>query len=155
MTSPTPFAATTSVDDRFAVLVASARTGGALAVTVATVTGRQGRCVHHQRDGVLVVLEGGCTVTAGDLVVDAGPGQVVFVPRGSACQVDVRTPTARLLTVLAPGGAEDLLAALHAGPAPPPDVLVRLAADCGAQLLIDPVPPTVPPTARPTPGGSS
>lgn len=62
--------------------------------------------VHEREDEAFVVMEGELTFQRGDERFDAGPGDVVFLPRGVPHGFAVRSDRARMLLVLTPGGLE-------------------------------------------------
>ena len=63
--------------------------------------------VHANEDELFVVLEGEHEFTVGDTVFDAGPGAVVFAPRGVPHSHRRVVPrTGRFLTLVSPAGFE-------------------------------------------------
>ena len=63
--------------------------------------------VHEHEDELFVVLEGEHEFTVGDTVFDAGPGAVVFAPRGVPHSHRRVVPrTGRFLTLVSPAGFE-------------------------------------------------
>lgn len=101
--------------------------------------------VHHEQDEVFLVLDGQFEGFCGDQRWQAGPGSLVFlpsaVPHGFA--VSAAGP-GRIIVVVSPGGFDRFVAAagepapalrLPEPAAPDPEVLARLAAAHGMQLL--------------------
>ena len=80
---------------------------------------------HHDFDEAFYVLAGELTFQLGERRRVAGPGEVVFAPRGSHHTLaNHGSSGARYLLVCTPGGFEryfDRLAAEHAGVEPPPE----------------------------------
>jgi mannose-6-phosphate isomerase-like protein (cupin superfamily) len=63
--------------------------------------------VHANEDEIFYVLEGEHVFTVGDEEHAAGPGDVVFAPRGVPhAQRRVKPRTGRILTIVSPGGFE-------------------------------------------------
>lgn len=81
-------------------------------------------------DRVLVVTAGRFRVVVGDSVVEAGPEDVVVVPRGSRTSIHVVDGECRVTVVVAPAGAQAWLAAA-ATAGLPTDVVLGMAADHG------------------------
>ncbi len=106
--------------------------------------------VHGREDETLVVLEGDLAASIGDRQVAAGPGTILFVPRGvvHALEVTSQEP-ARFLMAWTPGGFENVFltlgepaGALEAPPPapepPPPEALeaaARVMRDHGTEVL--------------------
>lgn len=65
--------------------------------------------VHRAEAEVFYVLEGGITAWAGGDVHELDAGDAVYLPSGQAHAFGIRTPTARVLTVTAPGGFADFV----------------------------------------------
>lgn len=82
---------------------------------------------HHDFDEAFYVLDGELTFQLGDELTTAGPGMLVFAPRGSHHTLaNLSTAAARYLLVCTPGGFErrfDRLAAERAGVPPTPESL--------------------------------
>jgi mannose-6-phosphate isomerase-like protein (cupin superfamily) len=102
------------------VKAAGDETGGSIGVLEATSPPGFGppRHVHHANDELFYVLEGTFAFALGDEIVQAGPGSLVFVPRGTVHAPRVVGPgPGRVLLAFVPGGAErafDEFAALAA-----------------------------------------
>lgn len=73
--------------------------------------------VHQREDETFVVLEGEVDFEVGGRPIPAGPGTVLFGPRGVPHRYVVRRGPARMLFLFTPAGFEDLLRATS-DPAP-------------------------------------
>jgi mannose-6-phosphate isomerase-like protein (cupin superfamily) len=102
------------------VKAAGDETGGSIGILEATSPPGFGppRHVHHANDELFYVHEGTFAFLLDDHVVEAGPGSLVFVPRGMVHAPRVVGPgPGRALVAFVPGGAErafDEFAALAA-----------------------------------------
>jgi mannose-6-phosphate isomerase-like protein (cupin superfamily) len=80
---------------------------------------------HHREDEFSFVLEGRMGALLGDEVLEAGPGDLVFKPRGQWHTFwNAGDAPCRILEVISPAGFErffDELAGLGGGGAPPPE----------------------------------
>ena len=107
--------------------------------------------IHRLEDEAFWVLEGELTMRCGDRTFLAGPGAYVFLPRNvpHTFVVEGKTP-ARMLTLLTPGGGEQLF--VDAGrpaagdglpPNEPPDLekLRRVSERFGAEIVGPPMKP--------------
>jgi mannose-6-phosphate isomerase-like protein (cupin superfamily) len=78
--------------------------------------------VHRDRDETFYVLEGRYAFTRGSDEIEVGPGQVVFVPRGTRHQYRTLVAKSRTLIIIAPAGLEaffrEMGARLAAGASP-------------------------------------
>jgi mannose-6-phosphate isomerase-like protein (cupin superfamily) len=63
--------------------------------------------VHYANDETFVVLEGKLRILIGDDIYDAGPGDVVFAPRGIPHAFKIKSEAVRALTVCTPAGFEE------------------------------------------------
>ena len=83
--------------------------------------------IHHTDDEGFYVLEGSATIYVGDEVVELGPGQHAFGPRGIPHRFVIGPEGARMIWVLTPGGFEDFVEEASVPAAaltvPPADVL--------------------------------
>ncbi len=108
--------------------------------------------IHHAEDEALWVLEDQLTVRVGDRTSAAGPGSLIFGPKGvpHTFRVEGSTP-ARLLVLMVPGGGEGFF--VEAGrpaegdgmPQPQPPDLARLQAmmeKYHQEVVGPPLPPT-------------
>ncbi|HJP56556.1 MAG TPA: cupin domain-containing protein [Gemmatimonadales bacterium] len=102
-----------------------ARTGGDLVLGLATAPPGSGAPphVHHADDEVFIIVEGRYRVTIDGVTSEAGPGSVVYLPRGSAHSFQVLGPeTGRHWVLLTPSGFERFYASaaeVFAAPGPP------------------------------------
>lgn len=125
--------------------LSAAETGGAQTVMEFTVPVGASPPPHvHQQDEVVYVLEGTGRFHIDGRTVDAGPGAILFFPKGTE-ETFEPTTTMRLLTIYTPGGIDRFFA--EAGepaqrrevpppPSGPPDVerLASLGARYGLEL---------------------
>ncbi|MDX6656919.1 MAG: hypothetical protein QOH62_1712 [Solirubrobacteraceae bacterium] len=110
MTAPAP---------RPFVHLRSEQTAGAVSIVEVTVSaGWAGPPLHHHDfDEAFCVLEGELTFQLGEEVTSAGPGAVVFAPRGSHHTLANRSAApARYLLVCTPAGFERYFARMAADP---------------------------------------
>lgn len=123
------------LSQRQTILATAEETGGAFALVEETV--RAGLepppHIHTREDEAFYVIDGDVDFHVGDRTLHATPGTFVYLPRGVPHAFAVRTPTARLLVLLAPGGFERFFAGLARplvdDPAPPtPEEFGRLLA---------------------------
>jgi mannose-6-phosphate isomerase-like protein (cupin superfamily) len=77
-----------------------------LAEVIAQPGGEPALHVHEREDETYMVVEGELTFQRGDERFDAGPGDVVFLPRGVVHGFAMRSERARLLIACTPGGLE-------------------------------------------------
>jgi mannose-6-phosphate isomerase-like protein (cupin superfamily) len=101
--------------------------------------------VHHREDETFVILEGEAEFEVGDLRFRAGPGDVVFGPRGVPHRFATGPEGCRLLFVMTPGGFEDLVRGMSvpaAAPTVPPadlqidwEAAARVAEANGCEIL--------------------
>ena len=68
--------------------------------------------VHRERDETFYVLEGRYVFGRGTDEVEIGPGQVVFVPRGTRHHFRTLVAPSRTLIILAPAGLEAFFRAM-------------------------------------------
>lgn len=132
-----------------AVIKASAAsTGGQMAII--EVTEPPGEVaplhVHHREDEAFWILEGNATFEIGGEVVEAGPGDYLFGPRGVPHRYTVGDAGCRMLFIVTPGGFEQAVMAMsrpaEARALPPPldqepdwDHIARVADAHGLELL--------------------
>lgn len=92
--------------------------GGALSIvdSLSPVGSGPPRHVHHAEDETFVMLSGTCKLWIAGQERLAGPGNSVFVPRGTEHTfVVVGTEPSRHLVILTPGGFEGFFAEMAAG----------------------------------------
>ncbi len=92
------------------ILAAGTPTGRAF--TLAEFAGDEGAWtvphVHNYMEESFFVLEGSFTFTVGGENITAGPGTYLLVPRGTAHVMTAASGGGRLLTLMVPGGLEDM-----------------------------------------------
>jgi quercetin dioxygenase-like cupin family protein len=109
-------------------------TGGRLAVLEQRLSpaGEPPRHVHANEDEAFYVLEGRLAASIGDdTAVSAGPGELVFLPRGVPHSLHARTAEVRGLVLLTPAGFEQFFAAIGQ-PAPASELPEPTAPDVAA-----------------------
>jgi mannose-6-phosphate isomerase-like protein (cupin superfamily) len=115
-------------------------TGGSFAL--AEFSGTQGGpwTVPHLHRGFeesFYVLDGSFAFTVGDAEVEASPGSFVLVPRGTPHTIHASDGGGRFLTIMAPGGNEEMFFALgELGP----DALRDPAARAAISARFDSIP---------------
>lgn len=127
------------LDVRARVLLSGADTGGSVALVEGVVAAHAGPPLHaHDAADVFFrVIEGRFRFRIGDATIEAGPGHVLFVARGTPqCFYNPCERPGKLVMGLTPGGGEALFAALAAeGPDPAPERMAVLAATHGVRLI--------------------
>ena len=94
-------------DAEFLVKASAETTGGSFSIVEEVAPLDTPTHVHANEDELFVVLEGEHEFTVGDAVFDAGPGAVVFAPRGVPHSHRRVVPrTGRFLTLVSPAGFE-------------------------------------------------
>ena len=97
--------------------------------------------VHANEDETFLILEGEFEFTIADQTLRAGPGAMVFAPRGipHAFKVISSTP-GRALVLATPGGFEMCMEELSALPSDPPDMpgIFQVCARHGIEFLPPP-----------------
>jgi hypothetical protein len=105
--------------------------------------------VHHREDEQLLLIEGEASFVIGDQRLDAGPGDLVFLPRGVPHSYLVTSELARLVGIVTPGGFESFFAAVGQsvssgvpdGPSPSLEAMTRVAPRYGLEILGPPPDP--------------
>lgn len=124
---------------RMRVLAAGAATGRAFTLT--EFSGKEGRWtvphLHREMEESFFVLDGEFRFRVGDEDIDAVAGDYVLVPRGTSHVLSAGTGGGRLLTLMVPGGLEDMFFALAALS---PDALTDPAARAAVARKYDSVP---------------
>ena len=91
----------------FLVTASAETTGGSFSIVEEIAPLDTPPHVHANEDELFIVLEGEHEFTVGDVVFDAGPGAVVFAPRGVPHSHRRVVPrTGRFLTLVSPAGFE-------------------------------------------------
>lgn len=110
--------------DTYTTTLTAGSTGGAVGMVRASVPPGRGPAphLHHQTDEIFYVLDGELEFLAGDRMVTAGPGDALFVPRGTTHRfLNAGVLPATLLFVFTPGGPEGLF--IEGGDEPQPGVV--------------------------------
>ena len=104
--------------DQFRIIAGSDALGSRLLVveTVVRAGSEPPLRRHRHEDLLMFVLDGRLTLHIDGQQQPASPGTCLVVPKGCAHGFVVDTDTARLLLVLAPAGAEELLVELFGSP---------------------------------------
>jgi mannose-6-phosphate isomerase-like protein (cupin superfamily) len=80
--------------------------------TLAEFTGAAGAWtvphLHRAMEESFFVLDGEFTFTVGEEEVEVGPGSYLLVPRGTRHMINARAAVGRLLTLMVPGGNEEM-----------------------------------------------
>lgn len=123
----------------FVIRASAASTGGAFSIVEEIDAVDAPLHIHDHHDEVFYVLEGEHVFTVGDREIEAGPGDLVFGPRGVPhAQRRVVPRSGRLLTMFSPAGFEgffrDLCQADRDGQVDPDD-LERIGAAYGARWI--------------------
>lgn len=94
----------------FWIKAAAKRTGGAFSLTeICSAAGSTvGRHVHDSEDEAFYILAGEYQFTVADQELVAGPGSVVFIPRGTEHEFSLGETDGRCLTIFSPGGYEEV-----------------------------------------------
>ena len=103
---------------QYRTILTSADSGGALSITDCVSPSNSGppRHIHHDADEAFVLMSGDCEFVIGSRRFTRGPGQTVFVPRGSEHTFRVVSDIpSRHLTILTPGGFEHFFHEMAAG----------------------------------------
>ena len=110
-----------------------ATTNGAF--TLAEFTGGQGPWtvphIHRAMEESFYVLDGEFTFTVGEQEIPAGPGSYILVPRGTRHGITAGAEGGRFLTLMVPGGLEEMffeLATLSPDSITDPAVRVAISA---------------------------
>ena len=130
------------------IRLSAEQTGGALSIVEVTEPPNAVAPlhVHYNDDETFWILEGSVRLEAAGTVVDAGPGDVVFGPRGVPHQYTVGDTGCRMLFIMTPGGFErmvrDMSVAAGSRTLPPPpdkepdwEWIAAVAAANGCELL--------------------
>lgn len=124
---------------RMRLLVSKAQTGGAFALV--EFDGSEGPWtvphVHRQMEESFYVLEGEFTFTCGDREIQAHPGSYLLVPRGTPHVMRAGPGGGRFLTLMVPGGLEDMFRELSQLP---PDSLRDPKARAAISARYDSIP---------------
>jgi mannose-6-phosphate isomerase-like protein (cupin superfamily) len=113
-----------------------ASTAGALTLIESRTSGGAPLHVHSRDDECFYVVDGAIAVRCGDERFEAGPGSLVFLPRGIPHEWDViGGDLATVLIITVPAGLDDFLREYHAAGAQPNDIKDQIAAKYGITFL--------------------
>jgi quercetin dioxygenase-like cupin family protein len=105
------------------------------AFTLAEFTGGPGQWtvphIHHEMEESFYVLDGEFTFAVGEQEIAAGPGAYILVPRGTRHGIAAGAEGGRCLTLMVPGGLEEMffeLAGLPPGSITDPAVRAAISA---------------------------
>jgi mannose-6-phosphate isomerase-like protein (cupin superfamily) len=90
---------------------ADATNGGTFALTEFSGTGEGAWTVPHLHRGFeesFFILDGRFTFTVGEEAIAASPGMYILVPRGTAHTISAAAGGGRFLTLMVPGGLEEM-----------------------------------------------
>ena len=125
--------------ERQAVRVDSRVTGGAYSVieSLAEPGCAVPTHLHRNEDEHFLVISGRYRIAIGDTILDATPGTRATVPRNTPHSWrNIATQESRLLTILTPGGFEQIVYAVKDTP---PQKIKDLAARLGCDIVGNPV----------------
>ncbi len=93
-------------------MLAGGDAGTGRAFTLAEFSGSQGAWtvphLHRAMEESFFVLDGEFTFTVGAERVEAGPGMYILVPRGTSHSISAGSGGGRFLTLMVPGGLEEM-----------------------------------------------
>ena len=116
-----------------------ATTNGAF--TLAEFTGGEGPWtvphIHHAMEESFYVLDGQYVFTVGEQEIPAGPGSYILVPRGTRHGITAGAEGGRFLTLMVPGGLEEMFFELAGLP---PDSITDPAARAAISARHDSIP---------------
>ena len=82
------------------------------AFTLADVTGGPGPWtvphIHREMEESFYVVDGEFTFTVGEQQIPAGPGSYILIPRGTRHEITAGANGGRFLTLMVPGGLEEM-----------------------------------------------
>lgn len=64
---------------------------------------------HEDTDEQMYILDGLVTMHVGENTFDAGPGDLVFIPRGTVHSLDTSVTAMKMLVTYTPGGVERII----------------------------------------------
>jgi quercetin dioxygenase-like cupin family protein len=102
----------------YRTILSTRETGGAISITDSVSPPGSGppRHIHHDADETFVMLTGDTEFWLADETITRGPGETVFVPRGTEHTFHVISDIpSRHLVILTPGGFEGFFAEMAAG----------------------------------------
>lgn len=93
--------------------------------------------LHRELEESFFVLDGRFSFGVGEETVEAGPGSYILVPRGTAHMITATTGGGRFLTLMVPGGLEEMFFELGALP---PNAIRDPAARAAISARYDSIP---------------
>lgn len=109
---------------KYKTILSAEQTGGAMSIvdSLSPVGSSPPRHIHHAEDETFVMLSGTCKVWIDGKETVAGPGESVFIPRGTEHTFKVvGNEPSRHLVILTPGGFEGFFSDMAAGQFAIPD----------------------------------
>ncbi len=106
------------LDVHYRTILSTAETGGAMSITDSVSPPGSGppRHIHHDADESFVILTGDVEMWIAGERFTSGPGETVFVPRGTEHTFRIVSDIpSRHLVILTPGGFEGFFADMAAG----------------------------------------
>ena len=103
---------------QYRTILTTADSGGVMSITDSVSPPGSGppRHIHHDADEIFVLMSGDCEFLLAGERFTRGPGQTVFVPRGTEHTFRVVSDIpSRHLTILTPGGFEGFFVDMAAG----------------------------------------
>ncbi|MEY8802950.1 cupin domain-containing protein [Leisingera sp. XS_AS12] len=103
---------------QYKTILSPSQSGGTLSIvdSLSPVGSGPPRHVHEKEDETFVILSGTCKIWIDGEETLAGPGQSVFIPRGTNHTFKVvGTEPSRHLVILTPGGFEEFFVEMAAG----------------------------------------
>ena len=103
---------------QYKTILSPSQSGGTLSIvdSLSPVGSGPPRHVHEKEDETFVILSGTCKIWIDGEETLAGPGQSVFIPRGTSHTFKVvGTEPSRHLVILTPGGFEEFFVEMAAG----------------------------------------
>lgn len=102
----------------YRTILTTAQSGGAMSVTDSVSPADSGppRHIHHREDEAFVILTGSCEFWLAGETLRKGPGETVFIPRGTehTFRASAEGPS-RHLVILTPSGFEGFFAEMAKG----------------------------------------
>ncbi|MFW8635698.1 cupin domain-containing protein [Cribrihabitans pelagius] len=129
---------------RYKTILSREQAGGAMSIVDSWSPPGSGppRHIHQREDEALVMLSGTCKVWIAGREAIAGPGESVFIPRGTEHSFKVAgSAPSRHLVILTPGGFEGFFAEMAAGRFRIPDDMAAIEESAGRHNLTFTGPP--------------
>lgn len=129
---------------KYKTILSSARTGGAISIvdSLSPIGSGPPRHIHEKEDETFVMISGKCRVWMAGTEIIAGPGESVFIPRGTSHTFKVvGDEPSRHLVILTPGGFEGFFADMAAGQYRIPEDMAAIEQSAGRHHLVFTGPP--------------